>query len=74
MTITTLESSATTASTTEASSAFTRFILRQIHCTKVRAQLVASQADMALTALSGGLISPEAAILILHEAGIEVSS
>jgi hypothetical protein len=74
MSITTLEPSATITSTTEASSAFTQFVLRQIHCTKVRAQLVANQADMALAALSGGLISPEMAILILTECGIEVSS
>jgi hypothetical protein len=40
----------------------------------VRAELVANQADMALAALSGGLISPEMAILILAETDVEVSS
>jgi hypothetical protein len=69
--------SAETASTTEASSAFTQFVLRQIECAKARAQLTVNQADVALVALAGGLISPEQAILILAECGLpldEVSS
>jgi hypothetical protein len=60
---------------TEASSAaFTKFVLRQIECAKLRAALVVNQADMASAALSAGLISPEMAILILAETDVEVSS
>jgi hypothetical protein len=66
--------SATIASTTEASSAFTQFILRQIGCAKLRAELVVNQIEAAETALSGGMISAEQAILILAECRIEVSS
>jgi hypothetical protein len=73
-------SSSTTASPAlagEASSAFTHFVLRQIGCAKLRAELVANQADMAITALSAGLITPEMALLVLAECGLplgEVSS
>jgi hypothetical protein len=73
MTIT-AHSSAALASTTETSSTFTQFVLRQIECTKLRAQLVVNQADAALAALAGGLIAPEIAIMILAETGVEVSS
>ena len=73
MTITAHSSTALT-SPTETSSAFTQFVLRQIECAKLRSQLVVNQADMALAALSGGLISPEQAILILTECGVEVAS
>jgi hypothetical protein len=73
MTIT-LNSCAASASTTEASSAFSQFVLRQIECAKLRAELTVNQTDMALSALSAGLISPETAILILAETGVEVSS
>jgi hypothetical protein len=59
---------------TEASSAFTQFVLRQIGCAKARAEIVVNQADMALAALSAGLISPEMAIMVLAECGVEVSS
>ena len=71
---TTSKSSAALVSTTETSSAFTQFVLRQIECAKLRAELVVNQADMAIIALSGGLISPEMAILILAECGVEVVS
>ena len=71
---TTSKSSAALASPTEASSAFTQLVLRQIECAKLRAELVVNQADMAIIALSGGLISPEMAILILAECGVEVVS
>jgi hypothetical protein len=75
MTSTTSDSSTASAEPiTEPSSAFTHYVLRQIECAKVRAELVANQADMALAALSGGLISPEMAILILAETDVEVSS
>jgi hypothetical protein len=71
---TTSKSSAALVSTTETSSAFTQFVLRQIECTKLRAELVANQADAASAALAAGLISPEQAILILSECGVEVAS
>lgn len=71
MTLTTLEPSAASASTTEAS-AFTQFVLQQIECTKLRAALVANQADMALAALAAGTITPEMALLVLTECRIEV--
>jgi hypothetical protein len=65
-------------STTEssnASAAFTAFVLGQIRLTKLRAELVVNQADMAHAALAGGLISPEMALLVMTECGIdEVSS
>jgi hypothetical protein len=60
--------------TTAPSTAFTAFVLGQIRVAKLRAELAANQADMAITALSGGVISPEQAILILAECGVEVSS
>jgi hypothetical protein len=56
------------------SSSFTAFLIGQIECAKLRAEITINQCDMAVTALSGGLISPEAALLILHEAGLEISS
>ena len=65
---------ATEPTTVEPSSAVTAFVLEQIRCVKARAEIVANQADMAATALSAGLITPEAAILILAETGVEVSS
>jgi hypothetical protein len=64
--------SSTTVSS-NASAAFTAFVLGQIRITKLRAELAANQADAALAALSGGLISPETAILLLAE-GQEHSS
>jgi hypothetical protein len=70
-------SSAASASPTETSSAFTAFVTGQIRIAKLRFELAANQADAALAALSGGLISPEEAILILAETGLvldEVSS
>jgi hypothetical protein len=69
MTFTTFNSS-----TVEPSTAFTDFILAQIRIAKVRFELAANQAEMATTALSAGLISPEAAILILAETSLEISS
>ena len=56
------------------SSSFTAFALEQIRCAKLRAQMIVNQCEMAITALSAGLITPEAAILILAETGVEVSS
>jgi hypothetical protein len=55
--------------------AFTDFVLKQIHCAALRSKIVTNQLEAATTALNAGLISPEAAILILAEAGlVEVSS
>jgi hypothetical protein len=54
------------------SSSFTAFVIGQIGCAKLRAEIIVNQCDMAITALSGGFISPEAALLILHEAGLEL--
>jgi hypothetical protein len=60
--------------TVEPSSAFTAFVLEQIRCAKLRAQMIVNHCEMAITALSAGLITSEAAILILAETDIEVSS
>ena len=58
----------------EPSSGLVDFVLGQIRITKLRAELVANQADMAAAALSAGMVSPETALLILAECGVEVSS
>jgi hypothetical protein len=63
-----------TAVSSNASAAFTAFVLGQIRITKLRAELIANQADAAIVALAAGLVSPEQAILILAECGVEVSS
>jgi hypothetical protein len=60
--------------TVEPSSGFTDFILHRLRVTGLRAKIVANEIESTMTALSAGLISPEAAILILAETGIEVSS
>jgi hypothetical protein len=54
------------------SSAFTDFVLKQISCAKLHAELTVNQCDMAITALSGGLIPPEVALLVLAECGLEI--
>jgi hypothetical protein len=56
------------------SSAIADFVLQQIHCAALRSRIVTNQLEAATTALNAGLISPEAAILILAETGVEVSS
>jgi hypothetical protein len=69
--------SVATEPTTASGAAFTDFILAQIRIAKTRAELTVTQADMAITALSAGLITPEPAILVLAECGLpldEVSS
>ena len=58
--------------TAEPSSAFTDFVLKQIRCTKLRAQITVNQTEMAITALSAGMISPEVALLIVAETGLEL--
>ena len=60
--------------TVESSSSFTAFVVEQLRCAKLRAQITVNQTEMALTALSGGMITAEQAILVLAETGIEVSS
>jgi hypothetical protein len=60
--------------TVEPSSGFVDFILHRLHVAALRAKIVANEIEATATALSGGLISPEAAILILAETGIEVMS
>jgi hypothetical protein len=65
----------TVASTTVApSSGFTAFVIGQIRCAKLRAEITVNQCDVAITSLSAGLISPEAAILIVAETGVELAS
>jgi hypothetical protein len=60
--------------TTAPSASFVDFVLAQIRCAKLRAELTVNQCEMAIVALSAGMISPEMAILILTECGVEVSS
>ena len=69
-----LTTSSTTEATTAPSTAFADFILRQLRCAALRSKIITNQIEAATVALSGGLISSEAAILILAETGIEVSS
>jgi hypothetical protein len=56
------------------SAAFTAFVIEQIRCAKLRAEITVNQCEMAAAAVSAGLISPEIALLVLHECGVEVSS
>jgi len=56
--------------TTEPSSAFVSFVLRQLNCARLEALLAANEIATTATALSGGLISAEVALLILHETGL----
>jgi len=70
MNSTTANSSTVEPTTVEPSSGFAQFVLRQIECAKLRAEITANQCEMALAALSAGLISPEAAILMLAETGL----
>jgi acyl dehydratase len=60
--------------TAESSSGFTDFILHRLHVAALRAKIVANEFEATATALSGGLISPETAILILAETGLELAS
>jgi hypothetical protein len=66
-------SSAETTST-EVPRDFTDFTLGQLRCAALRSKIVANQIEAASAALSAGIISPEQAILILAECGVEVSS
>jgi hypothetical protein len=55
--------------TTAPSTAFADFILAQIRCAALRSKITCNQLEAAATALSAGMISPEMALLILHETG-----
>jgi hypothetical protein len=68
MTAITIDKPTTTA--TQPSSAFTNFVLGQIRCAELRARIAANQLKATAVALSGGLIGAEAAIAMLHEAGL----
>jgi hypothetical protein len=59
---------------TEPSSGFTSFILAQLNCAVLRSKIITNQIEATITALSAGMITPETAILILTECGVEVSS
>jgi hypothetical protein len=54
------------------SSGFADFILHRLRVATLRAKIVANEIEATATALRGGLISPEAAILILTECGLEI--
>ena len=58
----------------EPSSNFITFILGQLNTARLEALCVANEIATTATALSGGLISVEAAILHLDQLGFEVSS
>jgi hypothetical protein len=72
MTSSTTKSSAESI-TEPSSSSFTAFVIGQIHCAKLRAQITVNQTEMALTALSAGMITAEQTILILAETGLELA-
>lgn len=51
------------------SSDFTAFVLRRLRCAELRVQIIGVEIKEIRTALTAGLISPEIAILGLHECG-----
>jgi hypothetical protein len=57
---------------TEASSAFTNFILAQLRVASARAKLVGVEADSIITALSGDFINADAAIAWAHDVGVDL--
>jgi hypothetical protein len=62
---------------TAASSTFTAFVLAQLRCTQLKAEIVVNQIEAATVALNAKIITPEVALLLMHEAGlplVEVSS
>lgn len=67
--VSTTSNSSTVEPTTAPSTAFTDFVLRQLRCAKLRGQITVNQIEMAATVLSAGMISAEAALLILAETG-----
>jgi hypothetical protein len=60
--------------TVEPSSRFTAFVLQQIGCAKLRAEITVNQCDVAITALNAGMITAEQAILILAECRLEIGA
>jgi hypothetical protein len=56
------------------SSSFTNFILQRLRVAALRAKVFANEVEATETALSAGLITPETAILILAETGLELAS
>jgi hypothetical protein len=56
------------------SSSFTAFVLQQIGCAKLRAEITVNQCDVAITALNAGTITAEQAILILAECRLEIGA
>jgi hypothetical protein len=67
-------SSAANTAITSPPSAFVEFLLAQFRCAALRSKLITNQIEAATVALSAGIITPETALLILHETGVEVSS
>jgi hypothetical protein len=58
--------------TVEPSSGFVDFILRRLRVAELQAKIVANEIATTATALSAGMITPEMAILILAETGLEI--
>ena len=71
MTIT-LNSSASAPTVESSSDAFSMFVLEQIRCARLRAETTANQCEMAAAALSAGIVTPEMALLVLHETRVEL--
>jgi hypothetical protein len=65
--------SAITVEPTTPSTAFTDFILAQLNWAALRSKIT-NQIETAITALRAGLITPEMALLVLTECGLEISS
>jgi hypothetical protein len=66
--------SAITVEPTTPSTAFTDFILAQLNWAALRSKIITNQIETAITALRAGLITPEMALLVLTECGLEISS
>jgi hypothetical protein len=60
--------------TTAPSTSFTDFTLAQLNCAALRSRIALNQIEAATVALSAGMVTPEQALLILAECGIEISS
>jgi hypothetical protein len=54
---------------TEASSAFVAFLLARFRVAALRTKIVANEIEATATALSAGIVTPEAALLHLQESG-----
>jgi hypothetical protein len=55
-------------------SSFPAFVLPQTHCAALRSKIITNQLEAATVALEGGLITAEQALLVLHEAGLEIGA